>query len=98
VTLEPVPSGTHAFLCSNIGSFEASVCHLCIEDPNPLVSGRGAEILRKAGAAVHLLSERLEISEADRNALVLEAEELAEVFLHNQRKNEPFLAVKSLAP
>ncbi len=52
-------------------------------DPNPLVAGQGAEILRAAGKEVVLFSE-----------LQTELEELCEVFLMNQRKQKIFVALK----
>lgn len=57
-----------------------------LDDPNPLVAGRGVEILRAAGIAV------------DRETgLDAELEELAEVFLLNQRRARPFVACKVAA-
>jgi diaminohydroxyphosphoribosylaminopyrimidine deaminase/5-amino-6-(5-phosphoribosylamino)uracil reductase len=52
-------------------------------DPNPLVSGKGAELIQCAGKKVTQFSELKE-----------ELEELCEVFLHNQRKNAVFVSLK----
>lgn len=54
-----------------------------LRDPNPQVSGRGLEILREGGVAVECFSELEE-----------ELEELADVFLFNQRHQSTFLCVK----
>jgi diaminohydroxyphosphoribosylaminopyrimidine deaminase/5-amino-6-(5-phosphoribosylamino)uracil reductase len=55
-------------------------------DPNPRVSGQGAEILRRAGKTVSRFTE-----------LQIELEELAEIFLVNMREARPFVALKVAA-
>jgi diaminohydroxyphosphoribosylaminopyrimidine deaminase/5-amino-6-(5-phosphoribosylamino)uracil reductase len=55
-----------------------------VEDPNPQVAGRGLQILRDAGIGVEQTSPEL----------VEACEELAEVFLFNQRTKRPFVALK----
>lgn len=57
-----------------------------ITDPNPLVAGEGAEILRRAGIEVCSFDE-----------LKDECEELAEIFLANMRFGRPFVALKVAA-
>ena len=52
-------------------------------DPNPLVAGQGAEILKAAGKKVTIFNE-----------LQTELEELCEVFLMNQRQKKIFVAIK----
>jgi diaminohydroxyphosphoribosylaminopyrimidine deaminase/5-amino-6-(5-phosphoribosylamino)uracil reductase len=52
-------------------------------DPNPLVSGKGAEILRQAGKSVVHFTELHE-----------ELEDLAEIFLLNMRSQRPFVGLK----
>lgn len=54
-----------------------------LEDPNPLVSGKGFKVLRAAGKSVRSLPE-----------LQPECEELAEVFLTNMRQKRAFAALK----
>jgi diaminohydroxyphosphoribosylaminopyrimidine deaminase / 5-amino-6-(5-phosphoribosylamino)uracil reductase len=54
-----------------------------LKDPHPLVSGQGAEILRAA---------KIEVEVFDR--LKSDLEELAEIFLHNQRSKSVFVALK----
>lgn len=95
VTLEPcahqgrTPSCARTLAPRKLGSLTYAV-----EDPNPLVAGQGARILREAGVKTWLLGDRLDIPEAEREALKEEAEDLAEIFLHNMRAKEPFIAVK----
>ncbi len=84
VTLEP---------CAHVGrtpSCAKTLAQLPIEsvtyglkDPNPLVSGKGAEILRAAGIRTDLFV-----------GLETELEELCEIFLLNMRKRRPFVALK----
>jgi diaminohydroxyphosphoribosylaminopyrimidine deaminase/5-amino-6-(5-phosphoribosylamino)uracil reductase len=69
----------------------ASVTY-AVEDPYPLVSGKGAQMLREAGVRSEPLKSRSDIS--DRAELEAAAEEVAEVFLHNQRASEPFVGIK----
>ena len=84
VTLEP---------CSHIGQTPpcakalaalpiASVKYL-LEDPNPKVNGAGARLLAEAGKSVSYLTEWQDL-----------AEDLAEVFVLNQRKKRPFVGLK----
>ena len=84
VTLEP---------CAHQGRTPSCAKHLatlpikkivygCV-DPNPLVSGQGLKILSDAGIQVEKSS-----------VLQVELQELAEVFLWNQVKKAPFVAVK----
>lgn len=95
VTLEPcahqgrTPSCAKTLAPLRIGSLTYAV-----EDPNPLVSGKGAGILRASGTETLALMERNDIPLRERQELVAAAEELAEVFLHNMRAREPFVAVK----
>ncbi len=54
-----------------------------LEDPNPLVSGMGAQILAKAGIKVTLFDKRKQ-----------ELEEVCEHFLMNFRNHKPFVSLK----
>lgn len=95
VTLEPCAHHGRTPPCARtLAPLRLASVTYAVEDPNPLVSGRGAAILREAGVETHLLSKREDISLTDRNELTQDAEELAEIFLHNQRQGEPFVAVK----
>ena len=93
VTLEPcahqgrTPSCARTLAPLKLGSLTYAV-----QDPNPLVSGKGAEILREAGVKTWLVTERDDVPEAAQ--LAQEAEDLAEIFLHNHRTKLPFIAVK----
>lgn len=95
VTLEPcahqgrTPSCARALAQHKLGSVSYAV-----EDPDPRVAGQGAAILREAGISTQLWSERKEIPPEHRRHLTDAAEELAEIFLHNHRTKEPFVAVK----
>lgn len=51
-------------------------------DPNPLVAGKGAAILRKAGIAVEV------------GLMSKEAAQLNEVFIKNMMVQKPFIAIK----
>jgi diaminohydroxyphosphoribosylaminopyrimidine deaminase / 5-amino-6-(5-phosphoribosylamino)uracil reductase len=62
-------------------------------DPNPLVSGRGLEILRSAGKKVSALRE-VAAHAPELPDLERELEAVAEHFLFNQRMKSPFVALK----
>lgn len=59
-----------------------------------MVAGQGAKILRDAGVDCDLLSNRRDIDATDAAELTAQAEDLAEIFLHGFRTNEPFVAMK----
>jgi diaminohydroxyphosphoribosylaminopyrimidine deaminase/5-amino-6-(5-phosphoribosylamino)uracil reductase len=85
VTLEPCAHEGRTPSCAKIlAKLPIASVTYGVEDPNPLVSGQGAGILREAGKAVKRESFGL-----DR-----ELEELAEIFLLNMRDKRPFIAVK----
>lgn len=95
VTLEPCAHQGRTPSCAKtLAPFKLGSLTYAVEDPNPLVAGKGAAILREAGVQVRLLSEREDLSLEDRTELREQAEDLAEIFLHNMRTNEPFIAVK----
>jgi diaminohydroxyphosphoribosylaminopyrimidine deaminase/5-amino-6-(5-phosphoribosylamino)uracil reductase len=95
VTLEPcahqgrTPSCAKSLAAMKVGSVTYAV-----EDPNPLVAGKGAAILKEAGVKAQSLSERTDFSEESRERLIGMAEDLAEVFLHNMRSGKIFVGVK----
>ncbi len=66
-------------------------------DPNPLVAGQGARILGKAGVEAVEIKDLSSIPGASLRELLEELEELAEIFLHNMRAREPFVALKAAA-
>ncbi len=89
--------GAHVFVtlepCAHVGKTPSCAVMLSalpissvtygILDPNPLVAGKGLEILKKAGIEV------LKLQELERDC-----EDLAEVFLVNQTKKRPFVSIK----
>jgi diaminohydroxyphosphoribosylaminopyrimidine deaminase/5-amino-6-(5-phosphoribosylamino)uracil reductase len=62
-----------------------------LRDPNPLVSGKGAQILREAGIDCMLFHE------CAGPGLEAELEEVCEAFLWNQRHNRLFVSLKVAA-
>jgi diaminohydroxyphosphoribosylaminopyrimidine deaminase/5-amino-6-(5-phosphoribosylamino)uracil reductase len=95
VTLEPCAHRGRTPSCARtLAPMKPASLTYAVEDPNPLVAGKGAEIMRESGAEVFLLSEREDIDAADRVELTKASEDLAEIFLHNFRFSEPFVAVK----
>jgi diaminohydroxyphosphoribosylaminopyrimidine deaminase / 5-amino-6-(5-phosphoribosylamino)uracil reductase len=83
VTLEPhahtgrTPPCTEALISAGVARVVAP-----IEDPNPLVSGRGFERLREAGVAVTV------------GVLEGEAARLNEKYIHSLRRRRPFVHLK----
>lgn len=95
VTLEPCAHQGRTPSCARtlVPLKPASVTY-AVEDPNPLVAGKGAEILREAGIVTQKFSERRDVDATERDEIEAQAEELAEIFLHNFRAKLPFVAVK----
>jgi len=58
-----------------------------LTDPNPLVAGQGAEIVRKAGIKTELFSGSQDVKD--------QLEDLAEIFLWHHRKRSTFVALKA---
>lgn len=95
VTLEPCAHQGRTGSCARaLAPLKPASVTYAVEDPNPLVAGQGALILREAGVSCELLSARTDVTEKDLAELTAQAEELAEIFLHNFRTKEPFVAVK----
>jgi diaminohydroxyphosphoribosylaminopyrimidine deaminase/5-amino-6-(5-phosphoribosylamino)uracil reductase len=87
VTLEPCAHHGRTPPCAEmLAKLPIASVTYGLEDPNSQVSGKGAQILRDAGKKVELFPE-----------LKIELEELAEIFLVNQRLRRPFVAVKTAA-
>jgi diaminohydroxyphosphoribosylaminopyrimidine deaminase / 5-amino-6-(5-phosphoribosylamino)uracil reductase len=86
VTLEPcnhhgrTPPCVDALLAARVGRVVAA-----LEDPNPLVKGRGAARLRKSGIRV------------DIGLMAAEAEEAHRGFLHRMRHGRPWMRIKAAA-
>lgn len=84
VTLEPCAHVGHTPACAEtLAKLPIASVIYGIKDPNPLVSGQGIEILKKAGKEVIHLESMND-----------PCEELAEVFLRNQRYKKTFVALK----
>lgn len=93
VTLEPCAHVGRTGSCAHaLVPLKPSSVTYAVEDPNPLVSGNGARILRESGIRAEVLSEKTGGLNWRENLEA--AEDLAEIFLYNQRKSETFTAVK----
>lgn len=86
VSLEPCShqgrTGSCAVMMSELRP--DSVTYL-IRDPNPLVSGKGAEIIRQAGIATFSAGESDRLTQTQKSELIEDAEDLNEIFLWNMR-------------
>jgi diaminohydroxyphosphoribosylaminopyrimidine deaminase/5-amino-6-(5-phosphoribosylamino)uracil reductase len=84
VTLEPCAHEGRTPSCAKtLAELPIASVTYGLKDPNPLVAGKGAQILREAGKTVALFTD-----------LQDELEELSEIFLMNMRFKRPFVAVK----
>jgi diaminohydroxyphosphoribosylaminopyrimidine deaminase/5-amino-6-(5-phosphoribosylamino)uracil reductase len=84
VTLEPCSHHGRTPPCADaIAKTPIAEVIYGVDDPNPLVSGRGLQILRDSGKKVR----RIEI-------MRLELEELVEIFVHNMTTHSAFAAAK----
>lgn len=91
VTLEPCAHEGKTPSCAKmLAKLPVSRVIYGLQDPNPLVAGQGAQILRDAGKTVVLLSEEFP-QETD---LLEELEEVAEIFLFNFRKKKIWVSLK----
>lgn len=87
VTLEPCAHEGKTPSCAKaLAKLPIASLTYGLEDPYPLVSGKGAQILKDGGKAVTLYSE-----------LRAELEELCEIFLTTVQKKRPFVAMKVAA-
>lgn len=95
VTLEPCAHEGRTGSCARaLAPLKPASVTYAVEDPNPLVAGQGAAILRAAGIDCELLLKRTDLSAHEAQKLTEDAEDLAEIFLHNFRAKEPFVAAK----
>jgi diaminohydroxyphosphoribosylaminopyrimidine deaminase/5-amino-6-(5-phosphoribosylamino)uracil reductase len=85
VTLEPCAHEGKTPSCAKaLARFPLSEVIYGLVDPNPLVSGQGAEILEKAGIRTQLYQ----------GPLTKDLEEVCEHFLVNFREKRPFISLK----
>ena len=95
VTLEPCAHQGRTPSCAKtLAPLNPESLTYAVEDPNPLVAGKGAEILRLAGVKTQRFEDRIDVSAVERTELTEQAEELAEIFLTGFRLKRPFVAVK----
>jgi diaminohydroxyphosphoribosylaminopyrimidine deaminase/5-amino-6-(5-phosphoribosylamino)uracil reductase len=87
VTLEPCAHQGRTPSCAkNLAGLPIAAVYYGFEDPNPLVAGKGAEILRAAGKKAELFAGLRE-----------ECEDAAEIFLMNMREKRAFVTLKAAA-
>jgi diaminohydroxyphosphoribosylaminopyrimidine deaminase / 5-amino-6-(5-phosphoribosylamino)uracil reductase len=87
VTLEPCAHEGRTPSCAKaLAKLPIASVTFGLEDPNPLVSGKGAEILRAAGKKCEPFG-----------GLAGELEDLAEIFLMSLREKRAFVALKAAA-
>lgn len=95
VTLEPCAHQGRTGSCARaLAPLKPASVTYAVDDPNPLVAGKGAALLRDAGIDADLLVNRSDLTKAEATELVEQAEDVAEIFLHNFRTGEPFIAMK----
>jgi len=84
VTLEPCAHHGKTPACAEmLAKLPIASVTYGVQDPNPLVEGKGISILKKAGIEVFHLDTYQE-----------KCEELAEIFLRNMREKKAFVALK----
>lgn len=96
VTLEPCAHFGKTPPCADmIAGLPIAELIYGIEDPNPAVSGKGAQKVRDAGIKVTLFADLSSpLNSKEISAVQTELNELCEVFLWNQKKQLPFVSLK----
>ncbi len=95
VTLEPcahegrTPSCAHALV-----KLPLKAVVYGLQDPNPKVSGQGAQILRAGGIVATEIKGLESLPMRTARELIEDLEDLAEVFFHNMLAQAPFVAIK----
>lgn len=95
VTLEPCAHQGKTPSCANtLSELPLQGVIFGLFDPNPLVAGKGAQILQQAGKEAFLFSDLNQL-ECSAVAQIQESlEELAEIFLLNMRSQKTFVSLK----
>lgn len=89
VTLEPCSHEGRTPSCAKtLAKLPISELVYGVEDPNPLVQGRGAEILRQAGIRVRNWQKE------DQSGLAQGLRDLIEIFSVNVQEKRPFVSLK----
>lgn len=87
VTLEPCAhEGKTPSCAKTLAALPISKVVYAVQDPNPLVAGKGAEILRAAGKEVELIED---------SKLTQKCAALAEIFLYSMKHSAPFVGLKA---
>jgi len=99
VTLEPCAHDGRTPSCARaLSKLPLARVIYGLNDPNPLVSGKGAEILRSSGIPAYSFAEfadgNAELPHDQIATLIEDLEDLPEVFLKNMRKKQVFFAFK----
>ncbi len=90
VTLEPCAHQGRTPSCAKtLAQYPIAQVVYGLQDPNPLVAGQGAEILRQAGIRANVFSELFFDQQ-----MTLDLEQVAEHFLWNFRKHKVFFSLK----
>lgn len=98
VTLEPCAHQGKTPSCAReLTQYPIAKVTYGVKDPNPLVSGQGAEILKKSNIEVVEYSStenKLVLNSLVQKEVLKDLEELAEIFFWNQRQKKTFVAIK----
>lgn len=94
VTLEPCAHHGRTPPCANrLANLKLKKVVFGIKDPNPLVSGKGQQIIQNAGIECTEFKD-LKLDELTKNQILTKIKGLAEIFLYNQKTSMPFVAFK----
>lgn len=92
VTLEPCAhEGKTASCAKMLAKLPIAKVTFGLQDPNPLVAGQGAEILRSAGIIAEVFQSADPLQDKEIRA---ELEQVCEIFLKNFREKRIFVALK----
>jgi diaminohydroxyphosphoribosylaminopyrimidine deaminase/5-amino-6-(5-phosphoribosylamino)uracil reductase len=96
VTLEPCAHQGQTPSCARtLATLPLAEVVYGLVDPNPLVSGKGAQILREAGVSATLFAESCPTASAETLAQIQQdLEEVCEHFLYNFREKKVFVSLK----